>query len=113
MTPKELNKIYYKEKAEYLASIQNDNGSYTCLGCGSEFYKISIHHIIKRSQSKFYYADKRNFIELCDSCHILAEGTVNMQKKLDCFAEIEATKEALLNEYNNLEPYEKSLLFKY
>ena len=113
MKAKELTKLYESEKAKYKAYIQNDYRNYTCKGCGCNFYDISIHHIIKRSKLKYYYADPRNFIELCDGCHILAEGTVYMQQLLDCFDEMENTKEFLLMEYAGLELYEQTLLFKY
>ena len=113
MKAKELTKLYESEKAKYKADIQNDNGSYTCKGCDCNVFSISIHHIIKRSKLKYFYADPRNFIELCDGCHILAEGTVYMQQLLNCFDEMEIIKEALLKEYYSLKPYEQSLLFKY
>lgn len=114
MTSKELNKLYEKAKAEYLAEIQNDDGSYTCKGCGHDFMTIEIHHILKR-RFKYYFADKRNFMELCheNECHTKAEGTVEMQKMLDCYDEIDHKREILLMEYAGLELYEQTLLYKY
>jgi len=98
MTSKELNRIYEKVKAEHLADIQNDNGTYTCKGCDNDFMTISIHHILKR-WFKYFFADKRNFIELCFDCHQLAEGTMRDQKKLNCFKEMEKIAGKLLKEY--------------
>jgi hypothetical protein len=113
MKTKELNKLYEKAKAEYLAEVQDDNGTYFCKGCGANTFQISIHHIIKRSKLKYYFADKRNFIALCDGCHISAEGTIWMQEILYCYDEMVNTKEFLLMEYAGLELYEQSLSFKY
>ena len=84
MTSKQLNRAYEKAKAEYLAEIVHDNGTYTCRGCGREFQTIGIHHIIKRSRLKYYYADPFNFIEVCTDCHQKAEGTIEQQKQLIC-----------------------------
>jgi len=113
MTSKELNKYYEKAKTEYLAEIQNDDGSYTCLGCGHHFMTISIHHIIKRSKLKYYYADKRNFIALCLNCHHKVEGIISGQWNLFCFEDMNVQENKLLKEYYNLKSYEKTLLFKY
>ena len=113
MNSKELTKLYEKAKAEYLAEIQNDDGSYTCKGCDCDFMIISIHHIIKRSKLKYYYADRRNFIELCLGCHYFVESTIEVQMKLFCYDEMENIQEMLLMEYAGLELYEKTLLFKY
>jgi len=112
VTSKQLNKLYEKNKVEYLDEIRNDDNSYTCQGCGNDFMFIEIHHILKR-RFKYFFADKRNFIHLCNICHRRAESTIDEQKSLNCYDEMEATREALLQEYNSLEPYEKSLLFKY
>ena len=111
MTSKTLNRIYEKAKSEYLAEIQNDG--YTCKGCLYDFTTITIHHIIKRSKLRYFYADKRNFIELCLNCHWLAEFTIESQKKLLCYDEMENTREMLLMEYAGLELYEQTLDFKY
>lgn len=113
MTPTQLNKRYNKEKAKYLAEIQNDDGSYTCRGCDSNYFAISIHHIIKRSKLKYYYADKCNFIELCYECHHLAEGTIQQQNRLYCYYEMFHIEQKLLQEYYKLKPYEQTLDFKY
>lgn len=113
MTSKQLNKLYEKRKAEYKAEIQNDDGSYTCKGCECDFMTIQVHHIIKRSKLKYYYADKRNFMELCLLCHYFAEATIEAQKKLLCYDEMENTREMLLMEYNGLELYKQTLDFKY
>ncbi len=110
MTSKELNKLYEKAKSEYLAEIQNDG--YTCKGCGNSFMTIQIHHILKR-WFKYFFADKRNFIELCFDCHQKAEGTMREQKKLYCFHEMEKTTGKLLKEYYKLKPYEQLLSWKY
>jgi len=48
---------------------------------------------------KYFFADKRNFIELCFDCHQLAEGTMRDQKKLNCFKEMEKIAGKLLKEY--------------
>ena len=113
MTSKQLNRIYNKEKAKYLVSIQNDDGSYTCKGCDCDFFTIEIHHIIKRSQSLYYFADKRNFIHLCRNCHRLAEGTKENQIKLNCYQEMKKKKRILIDIYNRLKPFEQTLIFKY
>ena len=112
MTSKQLNRIYEKSKAEYLVEIQNDDGYYICKGCGFNFPSVHIHHILKR-RFKYYFADKRNFIELCPSCHIKAEGTMREQKKLNCFREMEKIAGKLLKEYYRLKPYGQTLDFKY
>ncbi len=113
MTSKTLNRIYEKAKSEYLAEIQNDNGYYYCFGCGINCVNISIHHIIKRSKLRYFYADKRNFVAFCFDCHIQAESTTDRQKQLICYDEIENTRELLLTEYAGLELYEQTLDFKY
>ena len=111
MTSKTLNRIYEKAKSEYLAEIQNDG--YTCKGCGCIFTTITIHHIIKRSKLRYFYADSRNFIELCARCHYFAEGTIEDQKKLLCYYKMKNTRGFLLREYGGLELYEQTLDFKY
>jgi len=113
MTPTKLNKLYNKAKAEYLASIQNEDGLYTCQGCDCNFTTIEIHHIIKRSKLKYYYADSRNFIELCHNCHCKAEGTIQRQKQLYCYYKMFHIEQELLQEYYKLKPYEQSLDFKH
>ena len=113
MTPKQLNKEYEKAKAEYLAEIVHGNGTCTCRGCNHEFRTIEIHHIIKRSRLKYYYADPRNFIELCPGCHQKTEGTIKEQKTLNCYEGMRLIKYDLLSEYNSLKPYEQTLLWKY
>ena len=113
MKQAELNRLYEKAKAEYLADIRNDNNIYYCPGCGIDCINISIHHIIKRSKLRYFYADKRNFMELCFDCHIQAESTIDRQKKLLCYDEMENTRELLLMEYAGLELYEQTLDFKY
>ena len=112
MTPTQLNRLYERNKAEHLAEIIQ-GGLYFCKGCGMLEDKIEIHHIIKRSQSKYYYADNRNFIELCRFCHVLAEGEIEQQIKLICYDEMELIREFLLDEYRNLSLSEQTLLFKY
>lgn len=113
MKSKELTKIFEKAKAEYLMDIRNNDSSYTCKGCDCDFMIIEIHHIIKRSKLKYYYADKRNFIELCSDCHIKAEGTISEQEKLNCYREMLKINYMLLREYYNLKPYEQLLSYKY
>ena len=113
MTSKQLNKEYEKAKAEYLACIIHDNGTYTCKGCNHEFQTIEIHHMIKRSRSLYYYADPLNFMELCPGCHHKAEGTIEQQKQLICYELMKVVKELLLNKYYRLKPYEQTLLWKY
>ena len=111
MTSKDLNKLYEKAKAEYLADIQNDDGTYTCQGCDCDFTMIEIHHVIKRSRLKYYYADPGNFIELCFECHKKAEGTIQMQKQLYCYYAMFHITQRLLTEYNKLKPYEQNVTF--
>ena len=113
MTSKQLNKLYEKAKAEYLAFIIHANGTYTCRGCNHEFQTIEIHHIIKRSRSLYYYADPFNFMELCSGCHHKAEGTIEQQKQLICYELMKSYTELLLNKYYSLKPYEQLLSFKY
>ena len=113
MTSKQLNKLFFKAKIEYLCSIVNDRGIYTCQGCDCDFTTIEIHHIIKRSKLKYYYADPGNFIELCPACHRKAEGTIQQQEQLYCYYEMFHTEQRLLKKYYRLKPYEQTLLWKY
>ncbi len=113
MTSKTLNKLYNKAKVKYLAEIQNDDGSYTCPGCGCNFFTITIHHIIKRSKLKYYYADSDNFVALCGKCHHLAEGTIEQQMKLNCYHSMMQLERFLLDIYYSLKPYEQTLNWKY
>ena len=113
MKAKELNKIYEKAKWRYLADIRNDDNSYTCKGCDCDFMTIEIHHIIKRSRLKYYYADERNFAHLCLVCHQKAEGTIQQQEQLYCYYEMFHIEQKLLKEYYLLNPSEQTLLFKY
>ena len=113
MTSKQLTKLYEKAKAEHLAEIQNDDGDYTCKGCGNDFMTIQIHHIIKRSKLKYFYADIDNFMELCLLCHYFAESTIEVQKKLLCYQDMKTIEGILLRLYYGLKPYEKTLSYKY
>ena len=113
MTSKQLTKLYDKRKSEYLAEIQNDNGNYTCKGCDNDFMTIQIHHIIKRSKLKYFYADIDNFMELCTDCHVKAEGTIKQQKELNCYQDMKTIEGILLILYYSLKPYEQTLLWKY
>ena len=113
MTSGQLNKLYAKAKITYLVEIVHDNQTYTCKGCDCDFITIEIHHIIKRSRLKYYYADKRNFIELCPGCHHKAEGTIQQQEQLYCYYKMFHIEQTLLQEYYRLKPYEQTLLFKY
>ena len=113
MTSKQLNRAYEKAKAEYLANVRYYNGDYLCKGCECYFMTIEIHHIIKRSRLKYYYADVRNFIHLCLTCHKKAEGTIQQQKQLYCYYEMFHIEQKLLKEYYKLKLYEQTLLFRY
>ncbi len=113
MTSKQLNRIFEKAKSEYLAEISNDDGTCFCRGCGYSFPIITIHHIIKRSKLRYYYADIDNFIALCWNCHRLVEGTIKNQKKLLCYQDMKKIEGILLRLYYSLKPYEQTLDFKY
>lgn len=111
---KELEKYYSKNRKEAIEFL-SDGNYIKCMGCAKMIPvdQIECHHIIKRSNLKYFYADIRNFSFLCHECHTKAEGTVEQQQLLLCYSYLEERKEELLQEYQELPLYKKKDFIKF
>ena len=102
MTKKEKIKSYNKIRSEIKEKTFENKDKFFCKGCEqtvrSDFFTLD--HVIKRSQSMFWYDKPENLFPLCFNCNILRESKGD--NYLKCAHEYVIIKDTLNYIYNRL-----------
>lgn len=107
MTKKEKIKNYEKLRVKIKAETFKDTDMFFCKGCERMNHEAfwTLDHIIKRSQSQYFYDKEENLFPLCLNCNIMRESKGD--NYLKCVTTYNNIKDKLTAKYNSLSLAEK------